>query len=229
MQMSFNEWESAELLVQYRYKHTQRPCRVSLYGMFETKGSKNGGILSLSSSPCKSTLTQSSLFLFKKKKKYSPQENTSTAAVTRACLHSNRCAPVRLRRSPGTFAWLVGLEKSTDGADSRFRARRRGSPPRRIRMSCWCRPMAVMQMPNRGGGGGWRGGRLAWLGLEVPQALSKNTFPLIALHCSEGLRWRPPSVLYFSASMEPRNSVNLNKEAHLDTTCKNKTKIVSSR
>lgn len=128
-------------------------------------------------------------FLFKKKKKYSPQENTSTAAVTQACLHSNRCAPVRLRRSPGTFAWLVGLEKSTDGADSGFRARRWGSPPRRVRMSCWCRPMAVMQMPNRGGGrGGWRGGRLAWLGLEVPQALSKTTFPLIVLHCSEGLR-----------------------------------------
>lgn len=48
--MSLKEWESAELLV-YWSKHTQRPCRVWLYGMSKTKGCKNGGILSLSDSP----------------------------------------------------------------------------------------------------------------------------------------------------------------------------------
>lgn len=228
MQMSFNEWESAELLVQYRYKHTQRPCRVSLYGMFETKGSKNGGILSLSSSPCKSTLTQSSLFLFKKKKntllkKTRPQllwhERVCTPTAALPC-----ASDARPEHLPGSLAWKsqqMGLIAGSGlGAGEAPLAASGWAAGVVLWLSCKCQTEM---------GGGWRGGRLAWLGLEVPQALSKNTFPLIALHCSEGLRWCPPSVLYFSASMEPRSSVNLNKEAHLDTTCKNKTKIVSSR
>lgn len=114
MQIICDQWSSADVLVQYEDKHTHtqythRGLHISLYRISKTKALRIQGFCC---SP-KSTLTHSSFFCGQAHLK-----NMFTAVLTRLCLHSNCCPPIRFRHL--NICLSHSLEKSTDGVDSGF-------------------------------------------------------------------------------------------------------------